>query len=154
MADMADCLHLPKIRCHLLSYCHLMICQSISPDGFWWTSTHTRPSAAEMSRICMHQPHLALLGHPRRPRVISCIQIWLQRLTGRAVCHKQRPVVPRRISSTVHLKSTNVASDITRQLHRHHLASSRLGIGSQSESALVSQDSAFSDTDRQVAHVT
>lgn len=44
--------------------------------------------------------------------------------------------------------------DTTRWLHRHRLASSRLGIGPQPESALVSQDSAFSDTDRQVAHVT
>jgi hypothetical protein len=41
-----------------------------------------------------------------------------------------------------------------RALHRHLLASSRLGIGSQPESALVSRDSAFSDTDRQVACVT
>jgi len=44
--------------------------------------------------------------------------------------------------------------DFTRWLHRHLLASSRLGIGSQPESALVSRDSAFSDTDRQVACVT
>lgn len=155
MADIADCLSYRKadatFKLHLLDDLPERLTRRVLVVFYY---THSA-FGVEMSRNCMHQPHLTLLGHPPRPRAISCIQIWLQRLAARAVYHRDGHAIAGFVEGYIQ-SQMNVAS-------RYHplaasssprLVSLRLGIGSQPESALVSRDRASSDTDRQVAYVT